>query len=354
MPRPDDGLIHTWLDGQLPPDEGAQVEQLVETDAEWAAAAAEARGLIAASSRILSALDLAPAGVVLPTRPMAPAPRRLPWWTKAAAAVLLIAGASTLMLRRTPEPKIVRATQTTKSTETAVTPSAPTGAPTTTAAPPAVTKRVQLTRRPTAGVVAGGSGEAPNASTPNAPAPNAPAPNAPASLPALGALAPSLAVQQGVVADQRARIAVASEQATRQQRTDEARQGVTQVLVQRTAAETVAAKAFAARDAAGAAAPAPAAKVVGGVAKEVRVPFPTHPGACYRLDDSRTSVEVGTVMRIGRTNGDTLHLESVQVPSPLRAWVVLRDGTARGVLTTEPEGRGMILVTARPVSCPVP
>src|SRR5450759_698168 len=99
---------------------------------------------------------------------------------------------------------------------------------------------------------------------------------------------------------------------------------------------------------------APAPKVVGGIAKEVRVPFPTHPGACYRLHDSRTSVEVGTVMRIGRMDGDTLRLESVQVPSPLRAWVVLRDGTARGVLTTEPEGRGMILVTAQPVSCPVP
>lgn len=343
MPRPDDGLIHTWLDGQLPPDEAAQVEQMVETDAEWAAAAAEARGLIAASSRILSALDLAPAGVVLPTRPMAPAPRRLPWWTKAAAAVVLMAGASTLMLRRTPEPEIARVHEIAREHEIA---RAQEIAP----AAPVVTKKAQSTRRPTAGaVVAGGSGEAPTA-----PVPTAPAPTAPASLPALGALAPSLAVQSGVVADQRARIAVASEQATRQQRMDEARQGVTQVLVQRTAAETGAAKAFAARDAARDAAPAPAPKVVGGIAKEVRVPFPTHPGACYRLHDSRTSVEVGTVMRIGRMDGDTLRLESVQVPSPLRAWVVLRDGTARGVLTTEPEGRGMILVTAQPVSCPVP
>ena len=332
MPRPDDGLIHTWLDGQLPPDEAAQVEQMVETDAGWAAAAAEARGLIAASSRILSALDHAPAGVVS-ERPMAPAPRRLPWWTKAAAAVVLMAGASTLMLRRTPEPEIARVHEIAREHEIA---RAQEIAP----AAPVVTKKGQSTRRPTAGaVVAGGSGEAPTA---------------PASLPALGALAPSLAVQSGVVADQRARIAVTSEQATRQQRMEEARQGVTQVLVQRTAAETGAAKAFAARDAARDAVPAPAPKVVGGIAKEVRVPFPTHPGACYRLHDSRTSVEVGTVMRIGRMDGDTLRLESVQVPSPLRAWVVLRDGTARGVLTTEPEGRGMILVTAQPVSCPVP
>ena len=340
MSRPDEGLIHTWLDGQLPPDEAARVEQMVATDAEWAAAAAEARGLIAASSRILLALDHVPAGVV-PERPAVPAPRRLPWWTKA-AAVVLMAGASTLLLRRTPEPEIVRATQTAKPAETAIEPSTLTVALPMTPAKTAITKPTALTRRPSSGgVVAVASGAASNTPAP-APTLNAPTLDAPI----LAAPAPSLAVQSGVVADQRTKIAVAAEQAPRQQLMDRARQGATQVLVQRTAAEPGAAKAFAA--------PAPSPKVVAGIAREERVPFPTHPGACYRLHDSRTSAEVGTVMRIGRMDGDTLRLESVQMPSPLRAWVVLRDGTARGVLTTEPEGRGMVLVTALPVPCPVP
>ena len=32
MPQVDEGLIHAWLDGQLPPAEAARVEQLVATD----------------------------------------------------------------------------------------------------------------------------------------------------------------------------------------------------------------------------------------------------------------------------------------------------------------------------------
>ena len=65
MPHPDEGLIHAWLDGELSPDEAARVARLVDEDPEWAAAAGEARGLIAASSRILGALDVVP-GDVLP------------------------------------------------------------------------------------------------------------------------------------------------------------------------------------------------------------------------------------------------------------------------------------------------
>lgn len=60
MSRPDEGLIHQWLDGECTPEESARIEQLVATDAEWAAAVAEARGLIAASSRIVQALDAVP------------------------------------------------------------------------------------------------------------------------------------------------------------------------------------------------------------------------------------------------------------------------------------------------------
>lgn len=340
MLRPDDGLIHAWLDGQLSTDEATRVEQLVATDAAWAEAAAEARGLIAASSRILSALDHAPSGV-MPKRPAAPARRRLPWWTKMAAAVVVMAGASTLLLRRAPAPEVVRVTPATKPAELVIVPSAPTVARQTTPAPTPATKQAQSTRKEAA--------DAALAAASAASAASGAAPQATAA-PVVAAPAPNLATQSGAVAEQQSKVAVAAEQATRQQVMDQARQRATQVPMQRTAAEPAVAKAFAGRDAA----PAPSPNLVGGVAADRRVAFTTSPGACYRLRDSRTSDEVGTVMRIGRLDGDTLRLESLQAASPLRAWVVLRDGTARGVLTTAPDGRGMILVTALPVSCPAP
>ncbi len=64
MEHIDEGTIHAWLDGALPPDEGARIEAHVASCAECAAAVAEARGLIAASSRILAALDDVPRGVI--------------------------------------------------------------------------------------------------------------------------------------------------------------------------------------------------------------------------------------------------------------------------------------------------
>lgn len=345
MPLPDDGLIHAWLDGQLPPDEAARVEQMVQSDAGWAAAAADARGLIAASARILSALDHVPSGV-LPKRPMAPTAWRLPWWTKVAAVVVLMVGASTLLLVRAPKPEIVRVTQGAKPAEPTIAPSAPAVARPAVPAPGAVRKETPLARRPAAGAaVAAVSGAASGVPSRNAPEPGAPVP-----APVLAAPSPSLVVQSGAVAEQQAKIAVTAEQAPRQQVTDQVRQGAQQLLVQRTAAEPSAAKSFAARDAA----PAPSPNVVGGVAMEKRTAPAVRPGACYRLHDNRTSTQVGPIMRIGRIDGDTLRLESVQAASLLRAWVVLRDGTARGVLTTEPGERGMVLVTALPVSCPAP
>ena len=64
MEHIDEGTIHAWLDGALPATEGTQVEVHVAGCAACAAAVAEARGLIAASSRILSALDDVPGGVI--------------------------------------------------------------------------------------------------------------------------------------------------------------------------------------------------------------------------------------------------------------------------------------------------
>jgi hypothetical protein len=60
----DEGTIHAWLDGALSPDESARVEAHAAQCATCGALVAEARGLIAASSRILSSLDAVPAGVI--------------------------------------------------------------------------------------------------------------------------------------------------------------------------------------------------------------------------------------------------------------------------------------------------
>ena len=121
MPRPDErvdeGLIHAWLDGELDAAEAARVERLVAEDAEWAAAAAEARGLVAASSRILGALDVV-AGDVIPRGGSAAGtaagsaasafgesrllerkltPRRVvPAWMRIAAGFVLVAGVAYL------------------------------------------------------------------------------------------------------------------------------------------------------------------------------------------------------------------------------------------------------------------
>jgi hypothetical protein len=102
MPHPDEGLIHAWLDGELDAAESARIEALVASDPAWAAAAAEARGLIAAASRIVRALDHVPAGVV--PRTTSPAIRRAPrWWmARVAALLVVVAGASVVWRRNEP------------------------------------------------------------------------------------------------------------------------------------------------------------------------------------------------------------------------------------------------------------
>lgn len=106
MSRPDEGLIHAWLDGECSAEEAARIERLVATDPEWAAAVAEARGLIAASSRIVAALDVVPRAMpagentaphtatIVPAEPevpVRPAYRVRPWM-KMAAGLVLVAG----------------------------------------------------------------------------------------------------------------------------------------------------------------------------------------------------------------------------------------------------------------------
>ena len=111
MQHPEEGTIHAWLDGALDAEEAARVEQHVAECATCAGAVAEARGLIAGASRILSALDDVPAGVTpSASGPLGGAsgsrrPRSL--WThfhltpaRAAAAAFLIVAAGTALVMR--------------------------------------------------------------------------------------------------------------------------------------------------------------------------------------------------------------------------------------------------------------
>lgn len=133
MEHIEEGTIHAWLDDALASDEAARVEQHVRECTECAAAVAEARGLIAASTRILSALDDVPAGVV-PRRvegagavgPAAavvkaadvsaeqangagagPVRRHRPWWQRpqyaAAAGIAFVAVALSVVWQRSPQ-----------------------------------------------------------------------------------------------------------------------------------------------------------------------------------------------------------------------------------------------------------
>jgi hypothetical protein len=60
--HPDEGLIHAWLDGALSAAEAERLAAHVRICADCEARVAEARGLIAGASRIVAALDGAPAG----------------------------------------------------------------------------------------------------------------------------------------------------------------------------------------------------------------------------------------------------------------------------------------------------
>jgi anti-sigma factor RsiW len=96
MQHPDEGTIHSWLDGALSADEAARVEAHVKDCPECAAAVAEARGFIAASSRILTALDNAPRGVIPAA---APKKRVDPIVWRVAATLLVVAGGTFVVLR---------------------------------------------------------------------------------------------------------------------------------------------------------------------------------------------------------------------------------------------------------------
>ncbi len=114
MEHPDEGTIHAWLDDALSTEESAVIAAHVAECGDCAASVAEARGFIAASSRIVTALDDVPRGVLPRREAIAPAPM-LPaagrngsraaarrWWARprlAAAALLVVVAGSVYSVR---------------------------------------------------------------------------------------------------------------------------------------------------------------------------------------------------------------------------------------------------------------
>jgi len=113
MQHLDEGTIHAWLDGALPADESTGVERHVAQCKECASLVAEARGMIAGASRIVSALDIVP-GNVIPKSSRAKASSGSLWRSlrftpsrAALAATLVIAVSTVLTLRHDTPTKLV-------------------------------------------------------------------------------------------------------------------------------------------------------------------------------------------------------------------------------------------------------
>lgn len=104
--HPDEGTLHAYIDGELPGAEATALEAHVAGCASCSAALAEARGLVAATSQVITALDAAPAAArprpavmghagtssarARATRPLI---FRMPY-ARAAALLLLIGGSA--------------------------------------------------------------------------------------------------------------------------------------------------------------------------------------------------------------------------------------------------------------------
>lgn len=104
MQHLDEGTIHAWLDDALPGPEREAVAEHVAHCPQCAAAVADARGMIAGASRILSALDDVPGGVL--PRAAEGKPKRSTWRAlhvtparAALAASLMVAVAGALAVR---------------------------------------------------------------------------------------------------------------------------------------------------------------------------------------------------------------------------------------------------------------
>jgi len=101
MTHLDEGTIHAWLDGALDDARASEVSKHAATCKDCGALVAEARGLIAGTSRILTALDDVPAvapkraPAVATAKPAARMWQAAPWVTGIAAALILAVGLKT-------------------------------------------------------------------------------------------------------------------------------------------------------------------------------------------------------------------------------------------------------------------
>lgn len=336
MSQPDEGLIHAWLDNELPPNEAARVEQLVATDAAWAAAAAEARGLIAASARILSSLDDVPAKVIPAPRPM---PRRLPWWTRAAAAVLVVAGGGVLVLQRStppsvPVPPVADATiapPEQRAVEEAA--SKPTITPVP-SAPPTTVRRKRAEQVTVTAEKAAPSG-VPTAGA--APVAALPAAASPAGKPPLRApvnftvSAPVERLAQVPAPQAAAPISQQAREVTPMLRTG----GVAPVPRE---LENRASKATA------------DARALGGVAVAASPVLP----ACFVARDAATQRGDSLVLRQVRQAGDTVFLAPAGAAPTAVAWILRGTGPRPGVRYAGPAPSTAIAIIARATPCPTP
>jgi Putative zinc-finger len=102
----DEGTVHAWLDGELSADDAERAARHVAECAECAALIADARGVMAGATRIVSALDAGPVGVV-PRTQRGAQPKRRAWYRFALtparmsiAATILVAAGVTLTVQR--------------------------------------------------------------------------------------------------------------------------------------------------------------------------------------------------------------------------------------------------------------
>jgi len=372
MPRPDEGLIHAWLDGQLPPEDAARVEQMAAADPEWGAAVAEARGLIAASSRILSSLDRAPAGVI-PERKTLQLAWRMPWWTKVAAAVVVVAGGSLLVFERANVPEMATAPAAKSAAAGGV--ASPANAPVAAQAPATATPAGKTSpSSPTSR--ARQVAEARTENTENTamlPAPTAGTtaelrPKAASADRAVPAMPPSLLSK-----DVATKVAEAAPPAVARPSP-----GTGAVTALRAAGGVAAGGVAAGGVAAGGVAAGGVAAggvAAGGVAAGARPAEPAGADAqvtrrvsgvaaapadiqarvarCFRVRDPKVLTDAGVIMRMMNADGDTLRLESVQGQSRLRAWIVWRDGLGHGAMTAV-DGTSAVAIIATVSTCPAP
>lgn len=173
MQHPDEGMIHAWLDGQLPPDEAAAIEAHVAECPQCAAKVVEERGFAAGATRILTALDNVPAEVIpISTRPT---PSRFSrGFLQAAATILVVATGGLIAVRVSrDEVEIPSAAKTVppKDTQRVVAAAAPPMAVATSPAPVQPQERATTTKKSFAPPIASGA----IASAPVVPAP-APSP----------------------------------------------------------------------------------------------------------------------------------------------------------------------------------